>query len=64
MSTVMYNTVINNLLLGSDWKLVVIRQQCFIGKLPGGTTAYKIEKVAFLPLNLDDPKDFEIDVIF
>ena len=41
---------------------MIVRHHSLVGKLPGGATAYKINKVAFLPLNMDEPKDLEIDV--
>ena len=51
-----------NLISESEWKLLLIKEQECVGQLPGGADVYKINKIAILPLCLDEPKDLDIEV--
>ncbi|XP_070539882.1 phosphatidylinositide phosphatase SAC2-like isoform X2 [Ptychodera flava] len=46
----------------SDWKLLLIRQRTPVGCLPDDSQVYCINKIAVLPLSLNEPIDFEIEL--
>ncbi|XP_077870090.1 phosphatidylinositide phosphatase SAC2-like [Saccoglossus kowalevskii] len=46
----------------SDWKLLLIRQRTHVGCLPDGSDVYSINKIAVLPLTLNEPTDLEIEL--
>lgn len=48
--------------LESEWKLLLVKQQELVGQLPGGADVFKINKIAILPLCLEEAKDLDIEV--
>ncbi|XP_077992245.1 phosphatidylinositide phosphatase SAC2-like [Glandiceps talaboti] len=46
----------------SDWKLLLIRQRTHVGCLPDGSDVFCINKIAVLPLTLNEPSDLDIEL--